>query len=379
MSRAPASEAAPVRITRWFADLPGFGVRDYAKGGASFIVQTRMKGRVRTVTIGKAAVIAEADARQIARHLLLRAQTGENPADARAKARATPSYADFLAAYWQRMEQSWKPTTRASHSTYRRLYLEDAFPGYFIDEIETADVLRWFVRTTEIAGPGGANQCLVILAAIMGKAEAWGEREEGTNPCRDIRRNRPRRFQRFLSAEEMQRLGRLLDLDAERRPAHAAVIRVLALTGCRRSEILGLEWKDIRGERVHLRDGKTGSRIVWLGADARAALASLPRIPGIQDIFYDVERARRIPDIGGYWRSLIKRAEIRGVRLHDLRHSFASHAARSAETLPMIGKLLGHRKVGSTSRYAHLDDAHLSAIAQSVGCEIDRLLRISAD
>lgn len=362
------------RTTRWSPDLPGFGARDYPSGATSYIVQTRMKGRLRLVTIGRAGVISEAEARKIARHLLLRAQTGESPANAREKARSTPSFSDFLKSYWTRIEGRWKQSSRTSNEIYRRRYLDDAFARRFIDDIETADVLRWFVRVTETGGPGGANRCLAMLSAIFSKAEEWGDRAEGTNPCRDIRRNRPRRFERFLSAEELARLGDALDRDEDAHPVHVAAVRMLVLTGCRKSEILKLEWRDVRGDRIQLRDGKAGSRTVWLGREAVAVLGSLPRHAGVQDVFYNERLRRPLHQLHSYWKGIARRADLERVRLHDLRHSFASHAARTAETLPMIGKLLGHRKVGSTSRYAHLDDAHLLVTAQQIGDRLEDLL-----
>ena len=366
---APAGE----RFTRWSPDLPGFGVRHRPSGVASFVVQTRMHARLRTITIGRVNLIGEKEARQIARHILLRAQTGENPADARLRARSSPSFVAFLETYWRLMEERWKPSTQESNGIYRRRYLDMAFPSRFIDEIATEDVQRWFVETTDVAGPGGANRMLSMLGAIFAKAELWGLRPEESNPCRDIRRNRARRFQRFLSDGELARVGAVLAGNANRSPIHVAAVRMLLLTGCRRSEIMGLRWSDVRGSRIQLRDDKAGARTVWLGEEACVVLRGLTRYPGQPAVFYNHRRRKPIADLTSFWARMREEAGVPDVRLHDLRHSFASYAARSSETLPMIGKLLGHRKLGSTSRYAHLDDAHILQAAQDIGDAIEAM------
>lgn len=367
-------EQRRARTTHWFEDLPGFGLRHLPSGKSSYIVQTRMNGQLRTVTIGRANLLSEHRARQLARHILLKAKTGSNPADERERVRSAPLFADFLETYWSKIEGRWKASTRTTNAIYRRLYLDKAFADRFIDEIGTEDVQRWFVETTDTAGPGGANRVLGMLGAIFSRAELWGDRPEESNPCRDIRRNRPRRFQRVLSAEELRRLGAELDRDAAAHPVHAAAVRLLLLTGCRVSEVLGLEWRDIRGNRIQLRDAKAGPRTVWLGEEACAVLRGVRRYPGISVVFHNQRYGKPLRTLNHYWLDMKRSAGLPDVRLHDLRHSFASYAARGSETLPMIGKLLGHRKLGSTSRYAHLDDVRLLEIAQDIGDRLEMML-----
>lgn len=144
--------------------------------------------------------------------------------------------------------------------------------------------------------------------------------------------------------------------------------------GCRVGELLGLQWQDVKGNRLKLRDSKTGPRTVWLGDEARAIIDGLPRLRNIPWLFWNVKFRRPIKGIDHYWHDMRNRAGLSQVCLHDLRHTFASHAAMSKETLPMIGRLLGHRNPQSTSRYAHLDDEHVLDAAEQIGAAIERMM-----
>ena len=379
LTQGQCKNNGPMRSVTWSKRLPGFGTRQYASGRKVYIVQTQMGGRKRTVTIGNAKVIGPALALDVARRVLLRAQVGENPADNKIETRKVPLFADFLDLYWQRMEPSWKPSTRSTHDTYRRLYLNDAFEGLFLDTIEPSDVQLWFNRITRISGPGGANRCSEIVRAAFNKAEEWGLRPEGSNPCHFLRTNRRRKCERFLSDQEIVRLGKVLEANAQAYPLQIAAIRLLMLTGCRKAEIENLTWREVKENRLKLTDSKTGPRIVWLGDAALAILKSLPRRPRQTFAFWDAAKGKRMSSIDGIWLKLRDEAGLYDLRIHDLRHSFASHAAARSETLPMIGKLLGHSDVTSTARYAHLDDGPVLGAAERVGGLIARAMGFEND
>jgi hypothetical protein len=234
-SLPPRRSGKPREVT-FAPDLPGFGVRKYSTGKGSYIVQTRMDGIMRTVTIGSVAVLSAHVARDVARRILLRAQTGSNPADDRKRTRSAPSWEKFLEDYWQRMSPTWKPSTARSQATYRRNHLNDAFAGQFIDEVDERAVQLWFSQITERAGPGGANRAIDILSSIFGKAEAWGCRPANSNPCVGVRRNRGRKLERYLSDEELARLGRALNNAAEAEPLRVAALKLLLLcqSACKR-------------------------------------------------------------------------------------------------------------------------------------------------
>ena len=153
-----------------------------------------------------------------------------------------------------------------------------------------------------------------------------------------------------------------------------AVITLLLLTGCRYREILSLKWRDVKGNRLLLRDSKTGPRTVWLGSAAREVIDGLPRHPKIPWLFWNYQYRRPISCIRHLWGTILERTNLGRLRIHDLRHTFASHAAMGKETLPMIGRLLGHANHQSTARYAHFDDEHLLDAAQQVGDAVQSLL-----
>jgi integrase len=378
----PARDDTPrgrPRATTWFDSEHGFGVREYASGRKIYVAQTRMGGRVRTVTIGSAALITEHQARTVAHLVIATALVGQDPATTRERRRAAPRFSDFLYEYWKRCAPAWKPSTLLTHDKYRRLYLDSAFPDQFIDELDEAHVTKWFARLSIDAGPGGANRVMSILNNMLNKAESWGYRVENTNPCRAVRPNRRRKCERFLSETEMRQLGKVLAEDRaggdEVRSLVANAVTLLLLTGCRVSEILGLQWQDVRGHRLKLRDSKTGPRTVWLGDDARAVIDSLPRRRNIEWLFWNPKARKPLQDIHSRWYDIRKRAGLPGLRLHDLRHTFASHAVRSNETLTMVGHLLGHQHVQSTARYAHLSDDDVLNAADRIGEIVEQLLR----
>jgi len=366
------------RSTTWFAHERGFGLRRYATGREVYIVQTRMVGRLRTATIAPTTIITQRQALTVARRVIAYAQVGHDPATDRKRIRSAPRFDDFLDEYWRRWSPQWKATTLATYETYRQLYLDDVFPSIFIDELNEGHVTKWFASLNNETGPGAANRCLTILANMLTKAESWGYRLENTNPCRPVRPNRKRRCERFLSHAELARLGKVLaeDRTGEDRlkAVMASAITLLLLTGCRSGEVAGLQWSDVKGNRLKLRDSKTGPRTVWLGDQARAVIAAIPRQRGVAWLFWNPVLCKPVLRIGNHWPSIRNRAGLLGVRVHDLRHTFASRAAMNRETLPMIGRLLGHHNTQSTSRYAHLDDNHVLSAAEQIGAAMERMI-----
>ena len=178
---------------------------------------------------------------------------------------------------FKRYERIWKPRTTYVNRGYLRKQILPHFAGRPIDEIDRQDVRNWFASLR--ATPVAADRSMPVLSVIMKEAEAMSLRPEGANPCRGIRRYRRKGRERFLSNEEIRRLSERLSAHAERYPQQAAVIRLLLLTGCRKSEILTLRWSDYREGHLFLRDSKTGSRTVWLSQSARRSVTPIPRRP----------------------------------------------------------------------------------------------------
>ena len=202
--------------------------------------------------------------------------------------------------------------------------------------------------------PYQANRALGVISKMFSLAEVWGWRAEGTNPCRHVKPYRERKRERFLSEEETVRLSEVLRRAEREMPSAVAAFRLLLLTGCRMSEIQTLRWEYIKKDHIALPDSKTGARIVPIGASVHAVLASIPRAPDNPWVIAGRFPGTHIGNLQRPWTVIRERAGLEDVRIHDLRHTFASRALALGESLPMIGKLLGHTQVQTTARYAHL-------------------------
>ena len=347
--------------------LPGFGLRIHPSGRKVWIVQARIDGRSRRVVIARYGAMRLAKARRRARDMLDRIRAGENPAEDIRREKATPIFRQFAGEYLRRSDPHWKPSGRETVRIYLKARILPAFGKMPLDRIGPEDVAAWFDAASKDK-PGAANRALEILRAMMFRAEEWGLRERDTNPCLGIAMNPRKRVARFLDADELARLGRALDAHETRWPEAVAAIRLLALTGCRRSEVLNLRWRDIGPDALNLRDSKTGPRAVPLGEAARAHIAAFAgsRKPDAF-LFPRYAHGKGYDSMCRCWRTVCANEKLGNIRLHDLRHTAASQAVMAGENLPLVGKLLGHKRHRTTAGYAHLADAHLVQAAEKVG------------
>ena len=344
-------------VVYWDRDLRGFGVRVYPNGVKTYLVQGRGPNGSRRITVGRHGTISADEARRRGEVLLARVRAGEEPGSG-AGSRGGLTVAD-LAERYMREHVEVRCRARTVHG-YRLVIGRHVLPPLGkvpVSELGREHVaeLHYRLRKTPVA----ANEAVGALSRMLNRAEAWGLVPAGSNPCRFVTRYRTRRPERFLTEEEFGRLGRALDdLEAEGwLPVHAAAaIRLLMLTGCRSGEVLGLRWEDVALERneVRLRESKTGPRVVPLSPAAARVLGSVPRLAGNPWVIAGREPGERLSQLAYYWYPVRERAGLDDVRLHDLRHSFASRALALGEDLAMIGRLLGHKKIQTTARYAHL-------------------------
>ena len=329
-------------------DLPQFGFTVARDGSKTFFVRAaHLPGAPKTV-LGTPDDMTAAEAREKALAVI---------AIAKAEHRAGPLFADFADEFMRRQRRRWKPSTRDSNRQMIDRNLMPFFGATRVAEIDRADVRRWFDSMS--GAPGNANRTLPVLSVMMRQAELWDIRPQGSNPCRNMRRHRTAPRERFLSLDELKRLGFVLD-HAEDAQA-AAAIRLLLFTGARSSEITGLRWDWIRGTRAVLPDSKTGPKTIHLPPPARAVLNGLPREGRF--VFPNERGDGPITNLGHRWSKLRTVAGLDDVRIHDWRHTFASHAVMSGLDLYTVGCLLGHADTASTERYAHLADAHVRAAA----------------
>ena len=361
----------------WDRDLPGFGVRVYPNGAKTYLVQGRGPRGSKRITVGRHGLISADEARRRGAALLIRIKAGEEPG-AEPDDEGVPTVAELAERYLrEHVEVRCKPLTVKG---YRQMIVRHILPAF--GEMPIAELgrehvaeLHYRLRKTPVA----ANDTVGALSRMLNRAEAWGLVPAGSNPCRFVTPYRTRRLERFLTEEEFGRLGRALDEleTGGRLPVHvAAAIRLLMLTGCRCGEVLTLRWEDVALERneIQLPDSKTGPRVVPLSPAAARVLAGIPRLPGNPWVIAGRKPGARQMHISDYWHRVRERAGLDDVRLHDLRHSFASRALALGEDLTMIGKLLGHRKIQTTARYAHLarDSVKESAdlVAASIAADI---------
>ena len=254
-----------------------------------------------------------------------------------------------------------------------RKYILPAFGHMTVDAIAVEHVKDWFASMAE--QPGSANRAMPVLSTMMRMAELWGYRPHNSNPCKNAKRYRMEPKARFLTAEEMARLNAVLTRDEFYCPQAVAVIRLLMLTGCRFGEVVSLEWDWIRGKRIHLPDAKSGPRTVWLSSAARAVIDAIPRYsPDCPFLFPARPPTRYIDNFEYQWHRIRNEAGLPGLRIHDLRHSWASVAAMNGVDMVTIAKLLGHALVETTERYVHLSDRSVTDAADRVSNRIHAAL-----
>ena len=365
----PASDRETVV---WDRELPGFGVRVHPSGSKVYMVHKRSGGKSRRVTIGRHGVWSLDAARREAGGILASLKNGETPARPGAESGSSsgPRIAELAEQYMaEHVAVRCKPTTARSCRHILDKYLLPRFGRLRLGEITPDHVAALQDRLRE--KPIMANQVIDVLSRLFNMATASGEAPVGGNPCRFIKKYPTRSCERFLSEREYLRLGSVLDeLQAKGKisTTAAAGLRLLMLTGCRRNEILTLRWEDVdlEHDEIRLRDAKTGARAVLLSPTARQVLASLPQQPDNPWVISGRASGTRLSNLNAPWGVVRKKAELEDVRIHDLRHSYASRALSLGESLPMIGKLLGHRKVQTTARYAHLARDSVKAAAERV-------------
>ena len=351
----------------WDQHLPGFGVRVHATGRKVYVVQTRGPNGQKRVSIGRHGDVSAANARKKAALIIDRIKLGENPVDSPPVREHTVM--ELAERYWHvYVNVNCKARTVELYRGALRNHILPAVGSMPIGAVGRADAaaLHHQLRST----PSMANNVILILSKMFSLAATWGLLPAGRNPCRSIRRYSIRFRDRYLTQQEYRRLGRALcevEADGSIWPPAIAAIRLLVLTGCRRDEVLTLRWEDVdrTTRELRLRYSKTGPRMVPLTTVVEKVLACIPRQPGNPWVIVGRKPNTRLSHLRYYWCRVRTRAEIQDVRIHDLRHSYASRALAGGESLTMIGRLLGHAQVTTTARYAHvMQDSEKTAAAR---------------
>ena len=365
-------ESAEVRDKDYIifdSEIPGFGARILPSGKRSYLVQYRIGRKFRRMSLGLHGILTTEKARGEAIKVLGRVKDGDDPAGAREKARNELTIDDLCRRVIdEHATQHCKPGTVVGYRYYAKAYIRSRIGHLRVGEVERSDIAKFHhdLRHTPIQ----ANRCLQFLSKVFNLAEVWGLRTDGTNPCRHIKKYPEKKRERYLTKDELARLGEVLrQSEQEGIESQSAInaLRLLIFTGCRLSEIMTLKWDyvDFEGSALHLPDSKTGAKTVHIGAPALQVLSKIERIEDNPWVITGKNPGAHLTDLQPPWRRIRKRAGIADVRIHDLRHTFASTAVSAGHGLPMIGKLLGHTQVQTTARYAHLaaDPVKLAANA----------------
>jgi integrase len=392
-------EDAPVGAIQWDSEVRGFGVRVHPTGRRVYLLRLPggRQGRSRWLTIGDHGTMParpgrdpqSESARDEARRMWGLTAQGVDVAARRDRGKETPDLEAFSKSYLRDYATPHKrPATVAADKSLLKVILP-VMGRIRVDRIDREDVARLHaaLRTT----PTRANRVRALLSHMMATAELWGERPLGTNPCGAVKPYRETKRERFLSVQELRRLGAVLSRfekasKVEARtatpkltPFGLAAIRLLIFLGARLSEVLKLRWAEIdtKTKTARIPASKTGAKTLFLNPPALAVLKEIPRVSGCPYVIAGRKPGEALTVFGleQVWQGVRAEAGLEDVRLHDLRHSFASVAVAGGATLPVIGALLGHSQPSVTARYAHLAASPLVAASSSVAGRIAAAMR----
>lgn len=378
----------------WDSDVRGFGVRKQRRD-AVYILKYRAGGKQRVYTIGlHGSPWTVETARNHAQGILGEVAKGTDPAVLRDKMKAAPTLDAFSHRYLAEVSDVHKKASTAGEDRRMlRLHILPALRDRKVAEIDSGDVARFHAGMK--ATPVGANRALALLSHMLNYAVEKGERPDIPNPCRRVKKYQEHQRERFLTVDELGRLGGAI-LEAEttgilwhpdpsKKAKHApkeenrhvmidaysaAALRLLLFTGARLREILHLKWEYVDFDRgvLYLPDSKTGKKAIVLNAPALAVLNGLERVGPYVIAGASIDKPRA--DLKSPWTLVRRHAVLEGLRIHDLRHTYASFGAGGGLGLPIIGKLLGHSQSATTARYAHLADDPLRRASEAIAGRI---------
>ncbi len=353
-------------------NLHGFAARKQ-KHCVSYIVKASSDNRPKLFTIGKHGLPWTPEtARKRAMEIKC------DPFAAIKKTEKNPSVVEVAEQFKPDHINNLKPSTK---SDYTRLFESKIIP-YFknteVRAIKRIDCSKFHRSLSDT--PRNANYALAVLSAFMTWCEEFGHRKENTNPCLRVKRFPEIKRERYLSSDEVKRLGnslRRLEDKGDISIYAGGAIRLLLLTGARKNEILSLKHEYINFQQriAYLPDSKTGSKKLKLNAPSLDVIKSLPQHLNNKYVIVGKRPGKHMVNISKPWALVCKEAKIENCRIHDLRHSYASFLASNRASLPMIGDLLGHSSPVTTQRYAHLTEQPVAQLNKETGAEISELMK----
>ena len=360
----------------WDTQMKGLGLVVGATGRKTFIFRfTGLNKKKQKLKIGVFGNITCEIAREIAQRWAGDLARGINPQEEKIKQQEKQkrqiTFADFFKIYTERhMKPHYKKTTFKSSSSWAKSYLLPFFGKNLLGEITTKDILSF--KSSLKNKTVTYNRCFGLISKVFRTAEGWDYVEKDTDPCRGVSKYPETKRELFLTAQQLT----LLETELSKRqqtgrisPYLVAAIRLIMYTGCRLREILDLKWVDVHLDEKYLllKDSKTGERIVPLNESALNILKGIEKKIDNPHVACGAKRGQSLASPFGTWDSIRKEIGIPKLRLHDLRHSFASFAIKQGLDIFLIAKLLGHKQVQTTMRYAHIGKDDLIKASNVVG------------
>lgn len=348
-------------FVEWDDEVIGLGKRLRTASAPRWIIQTRVDGKSRKRVLGDADAISLIDARLAAIKLLEKIKT-ERPEEKVDAPNPLATVEEFSERFLADCHSRWKPNTLKNNRATFTKRINPTLGKLRVRDVVKEDIVRWMDAAT--GAPGTQNIALALVSGMMNHAEIIGIRPAGQNPCKGLRKREVGFQARYLSKAEFKRLNKALTASENEFPMEVALIRFLALTGCRKSEARGLRWEWLQGRAARLPDSKTGPRSVWIGEPAQRLLEGLPREHPL--VFTRDGTLLHDHYLWVLWKRVRKQAKLMNLRIHDLRHSFASVAVGSGESMRTVAGLLGHSEVQTTLGYAHLAETPVKEATERV-------------
>lgn len=360
---------------------PSLGIRRQKGGACIWFVRLFAHGQRHWDTLGEngTAGLTPTTARARASKIAADIRSGYSPSERRARDRAMPTLAEFAEEWLQgQIKPNRKAKTYELYEGALRLHIVPKLGRVRVDQLETEHIDG--LRRSLAKKPYVANRCLAILSRAMNHAELRKLRPLNSNPVRHVERFEEKKRKRYLSVEELVALGKALrsqELKANHAPEPIAAIKFLIFSGCRLREVLNLKWEEVDFNRgiLNLSDSKTGSKEVVLGEQVIEQLRKIAPHATSRYVFPSPIDARKpMPDVKKTWATVRRLAGLKDLRLHDIRHNFASYAVSTGGSLPLVGQLLGHGSSRTTERYSHLIDDPVRRLADQTGRVIEMSL-----